>query len=166
MGSNNNFQTDNAFKDMIQPFELQNKVITLQEKLPSILEDFKKYYVFYNKNPTYSEYQTIYQNIVSNINSLASDLISISTETEKNVQTISDVLIKINTLIENEKNKNNELKSIESNINNQYNGSKIMVYEYKQIYNENYIKNIFMFFGIIISGTILIKVFTKKVAQV
>ena len=163
MGSNNNYQTeDDSLQFMSQPFELQNKITTLQEKLPSILNDFKKYYVFFNKNPTYSEYQIIYENLTSNLNSITNELLTITNDVEKNKTTISNDLLKINQLIEKEKNKNIELKSIESNIKDNYNGSKIMIDEYKEIYNDNYIKNIFIFIGIIISVVVLIKVFSNK----
>jgi hypothetical protein len=163
---NNNLQTDDdSIQFMSQPFELQNKITTLQEKVPSILDDFKKYYVFFNKNPTYSEYQKIYENLTNNLNSISNELLTITNDVEKNTQIISNDLLKINELIEKEKNKNIELKSIESNINNNYNGSKIMINEYKEIYNENYIKNIFIFIGIIISGIVLTKVFSNKNAS-
>jgi hypothetical protein len=147
---------------MILPNDLQNRITSLQEKLPPILDDFKKYYVFFNKNPTYSEYQTIYANLQGNINSTANELSSISKDVITNLQSIGDALLKMNNFIEIEKNKNSKLKSIESKINNKYNGSKIMIEEYKQIYTEDYIKNILIFVGIIISGTALIKVFSNK----
>ena len=151
--------------NMIEPSELQNRITTLQEKLPPILDDFKKYYVFFNKNPTYSEYQTIYANLTGNINSIANELSSISNDVITNSQNIGDALLKINPLIENEKTKYNQLKKNEGNINNEYNGSETMIHEYKQIYNENYIKNILMFIGILISGTVLVKVFGKKITN-
>ena len=147
---------------MILPSDLQNKITALQEKLPAVLDDFKKYYVFFNKNPTYSEYQTIYANLTNNINSIFNELSSISNDVITNSQNLGDDLLKINTLIETEKTKFNKLKSIENSINNEYNGSKKMIDEYKQIYNENYIKNVLMFIGIIISGTALVKVFSNK----
>ena len=147
---------------MILPSDLQTKITALQEKLPAVLDDFKKYYVFFNKNPTYSEYQTIYANLTNNINSIFNELSSISNDVITNSQNLGDDLLKINTLIETEKTKFNKLKSIENSINNEYNGSKKMIDEYKQIYNENYIKNVLMFIGIIISGTALVKVFSNK----
>jgi CCR4-NOT transcriptional regulation complex NOT5 subunit len=106
--------------NMIEPSELQNRITTLQEKLPPILDDFKKYYVFFNKNPTYSEYQTIYANLTGNINSIANELSSISNDVITNSQNIGDALLKINPLIENEKTKYNQLKKNEGNINNEY----------------------------------------------
>jgi len=154
--------TDNLLDETVQTVEFNNKIKTIQEKLPTILDDFKKYYVFFNKNPTYSEYQTIYENLKGNLNSISNELLSITTDVEKNTKNIGEFLLKINESIEKEKNKNSKLKSIVSNINNSYNGSRIMVSQYKEIYNTNYYNNIFMFIGIIISGAALIKVFANK----
>jgi hypothetical protein len=48
------------------------------------------------------------------------------------------------------------------NVNNSYNGSRVMINEYKERYNSKYYNNILLFIGIIISGTALIKVFANK----
>jgi hypothetical protein len=136
---------------------------TLQDKLPAVLDDFKKYYVFFNKNPTYSEYQTIFENLKGVLDSINSDLFKITNNVETGIQNISSSLLEINKLIEKEKLKNFELKAVTRKINNKYNGSTIMINEYKQIYNEKYVNNIFLFIGIIISGVALVKVFTNKV---
>jgi hypothetical protein len=154
--------TDNLLDETVQTVEFNNKIKTIQEKLPTILDDFKKYYVFFNKNPTYSEYQTIYENLKGNLNSISNELLSITTDVEKNTKNIGDFLLKINQSIEREKNKNNKLKNIESNVNNSYNGSRVMINEYKETYNSKYYNNILLFIGIIISGTALIKVFANK----
>ena len=42
----NNFKTPGIFKEKLQ---------TLNNQLPAILADFKKYYVFFNKNQEYPE---------------------------------------------------------------------------------------------------------------
>jgi hypothetical protein len=154
--------TDNLFDETVETIEFNNKIKTLQEKLPAILDDFKKYYVFFNKNPTYSEYQQIYENLKDNLNTISNELITITNDVEKNTKNIGEFLLKINQSIEKEKNKNIKLKSIESNINNSYNGSRVMINEYKEMYNSNYYNNIFMFIGIIISGATLVKVFANK----
>ena len=153
----------NLFKNIIQPTELQNKVTVLQNKLPAILDDYKKYYVFFNKNPTYTEYENIYNNLQDNLNSINSELLEISNTTDKNSKNISDYLIKLNESIEEEKNKNKQLRGMENKINNNYDGSKVMINEYREIYNDNYMKNVFMGIGILISGITLFKVFSNKV---
>ena len=129
----------NAYKN---DAEYLHDINVLKEKLPSILDDFKKYYVFYNKNPTYSEYQTIFENIKSNLNSINTDLFKIQNSIEKNTTTISSEFEEINKLIKEEKTKNNTFKSSYDKLNNNLNGSKIMIDEYKQIYNEKYLNKI------------------------
>jgi hypothetical protein len=155
----NNIDTNS---DNFQINDLQNKINTIEEKLPAILDDFKKYYVFFNKNPTYNEYQQIYQNLKSELDSISGDLLKIVNEINSNTQKISDALLKINILIEKEKAKNITLKAAEYDVNNKYKGSSTMIDEYKQIYNENYFNNVFLFIGIIIAIVSLVKVFTGK----
>lgn len=134
----------------------------IQEKLPAILDDFKKYYIFYNKNPTYTEYQTMFENLKGNLNSINSELFKITNSVEKNTQEFSNKFSELNKLITNEKNKNIKLKSVYDKINDNFHGSKIMIDEYKQIYNEKYVNNIFIFIGIIVNVIILAKVFSGK----
>ena len=57
-----------------QSSQFTTKLETLQNQLPAILEDFKKYYVFFKKNPEYPEYQQMFQNIKGNLNTINSDL--------------------------------------------------------------------------------------------
>jgi hypothetical protein len=154
---NNNI---NTITNNFQINDLQNKINTIEEKLPAILDDFKKYYVFFNKTPTYSEYQQIYQNLKNELDSINGELLKVLNELGANTQKISDSLLQVNILIEKEKAKNIALKALENSVNNKYNGSTTMIDEYKQIYNENYLNNVFLFIGIIVGIITLIKVFT------
>ena len=72
--------TDNLLDETVQSVEFNNKIKTIQEKLPSILDDFKKYYVFFNKNPTYSEYQKIYEDLKGNLSSIGNELLTITSD--------------------------------------------------------------------------------------
>jgi hypothetical protein len=98
----------------------------------------------------------------SELDSISGDLLKIVNEINSNTQKISDSLLKINILIEKEKAKNITLKAAEYDVNNKYKGSSTMIDEYKQIYNENYFNNVFLFIGIIIAIVSLVKVFTGK----
>ena len=138
------------------------EVNAIEEKLPSILDDFKKYYVFYNKNPTYSEYQTMFENIKSNLNSISSELFKMMNSVQQNINSISKNFTELNKVISYEKIKNKRLKDIYDKINNNYNGSKLMISEYKQIYNEKFMNNVFILLGIIVNGIIIAKVFGKN----
>jgi hypothetical protein len=43
-----------------------------------------------------------------------------------------------------------------------YNSSKLMIDEYKQIYNEKFMNNCFILIGIIVNGIVLAKIFAGK----
>jgi hypothetical protein len=148
--------------DNFQINDLKDKINTIEEKLPAILDDFKKYYVFFNKNPTYNEYQQIYQNLKNELDSINGELLKVHNDLGANTQKISDSLVEVNILIEKERVRNIALKGIERGVNNKYTGSTTMIHEYKQIYNENYFNNVFIFIGIIIAIVSLVKVFTGK----
>jgi len=134
---------------------------TNQEKLPAILDDFKKYYVFLNKNPNYDEYRRIFENLKSNLNEIDNEIFKLSNTVDTNITETTRKLLEYNKLIEKEKIKNEKLKSIFSQYDNQYNGSKEMINNFKEIYNLNYLRNVFMLFGIIGGSIILLKIFTK-----
>ena len=139
-----------------------SEIKTIQDKLPSVLDDFKKYYVFYNKNPTYTEYQTILENLKSDLNSMNSELFKISNNVEQNIKSISKNFNELNKLIQKEKAKNTRLMFIYNGFKKNYNSSKLMIDEYKQIYNEKFMNNCFILIGIIVNGIVLTKIFAGK----
>jgi len=153
---------DNSIDDLTKPQVFLSQINTLKEKLPSILDDFKKYYVFYNKNPEYSEYQQMFENIKGNLQNINSELFMSSNNIEKDTETINDRLQKINTLIAKEKMKNRQLKRRLGIVEKKYNGSDELISDYKEIYNLDYLKNFALFYGIIFLGIIMASKFTIK----
>ena len=89
-------QQDNSVDDLTKPQVFLSQINTLKEKLPSILEDFVKYYIFYNKNPEYNEYQQMFDNIKGNLQNINSELFMTSNNVDKSTETINDRLQKIN----------------------------------------------------------------------
>ena len=148
-------QQDNLTDDLTKPQVFLSQINTLKEKLPSILDDFKKYYVFYNKNPEYSEYQQMFENIKGNLQNINSELFMTSNNIEKDTESINDRLQKINILIEKEKIKNRQLKRRLGIIEKKYNGSDELISDYKEIYNLDYLKNFALFYGLILLGLIM-----------
>jgi hypothetical protein len=64
--------------DFENPKIFISKLHALHEQLPHILEDFIKYYIFYNKNPDYPEYSQMFANIKGNLNTINSNLFILS----------------------------------------------------------------------------------------
>jgi Ca2+-binding EF-hand superfamily protein len=80
-----------------------NNINVLKEQLPSILDDFKKYYVFYNKNPENNEYQQMFENIKTNLNSINSQLFMIKNNVQIETDKLNKNMINLNNLIQNDK---------------------------------------------------------------
>ena len=118
---------DNSIDDLTKPQVFLSKINNLKEKLPSILEDFVKYYVFYSKNPEYNEYQFF----------------------------VIYYLQKINALIAKEKIKNRQLKRKLGIVEKKYNGSDELISDYKEIYNLDYLTNFALIYGVIMLTVIM-----------
>jgi hypothetical protein len=146
---------DNSMDDLTKPQVFLSQINTLKEKLPSILDDFIKYYIFYNKNPEYNEYQQMFENIKGNLQNINSELFMTSNNIDKNTENINDRLQKINRLIAKEKIKNQQLKRKLGIVEKKYNGSDELISDYKEIYNLDYLNNFALFYGVIFLGVIM-----------
>ena len=65
------FKKDTKQQVFLQTEKRPNIVVKEVKNLDSSdnkLDDFKKYYVFYNKNPEYNEYKSHFENIKNNLN--------------------------------------------------------------------------------------------------
>lgn len=138
-----------------------SKIKTLEEQLPAILDDFKKYYVFYNKNPEYDEYQKMFENIKSNIQTLNSTLFTITNDIESNTEDINEKLTALNVLIRREKETNKRLKRKLGYAEEKSNGADEMIHNYKELYDMNYLRNWGLFLGLVMSCIALSKTFKK-----
>jgi hypothetical protein len=158
-------QQNNLIDNLIKPQIFLSQINTLVEQLPAILDDFIKYYIFYNKNPEYSEYQQMFENIKSNLQKINSKLFMTSNNINKGIEDINDKLQKIDTLIAKEKIKNRMLKRQLGIIEKKYNGSDELISDYKEIYNLYYLNNFALFYGVIVLGGMLASKFvtTPKV---
>ena len=157
---------NNLMDDLTKPQIFLSQINTLKEKLPPILDDFVKYYIFYNKNPEYNEYQQIFENIKGNLQKINSELFMITNNIEKGVENINDRLQKIDKLIAKEKIKNQKLKRKLGIVEKKYNGSDELISDYKEIYNLDYLRNFALFYGVVLLGGILASKFVVTAPKV
>ena len=143
------------------PDSLRNNLNTLNEKFPSILEDFKKYYIFYNKTPDYPEYAQLFTTMKGNIQKIQSTLFSETNTVESIIEKINQEMSKIDVKIKEAKNKNKHLKKKLGIVETTNNSSEEMIGDYKKMYNLQYFVNFTMIVGIILAGTVTFKVFKK-----
>lgn len=144
-----NLPQNNFMDSFEKPDNFLSKLDNLKQQLPSILEDFKKYYIFYNKNPDYSEYRQIFENIKNNMQKTTSNLLQIGNEINRNTTILNKQLITLNTKISHEKNKNDKYKKIYGSLKTETKASDELVHNYVDIYNKYYNDNFVLAFGII-----------------
>jgi len=146
-----------------KPEVFHEKLDALTNSLPGILDQFKKAYLFYNKRPQNTEYQQIYESSKSNLSNFNSDVFLLSNNIEQNTEQLNYMLLKLNMLIENEKQINKELKHKISVVENKETAANELISDYKTLYGLNYTKNWGLFLSILISSYAIYKVYKNKI---
>ena len=151
--------TDNTLKN---PTTFSQKLDSLKQQLPPILDDYNKYYVLYNTNPDYNEYQQSFASIQGNLNQLNSQLFTLSNEVQTSTNDINQILFELNTLISYEKKRNSYLNRQLKNIQSDNYATNEMIINYKEMYSEGYLRNWGLLLSIIFAGLVIKKVYSAK----
>lgn len=159
---NNELNDNDLFNKFKNPEEIKEKLTALQEKLPVIFDDFKKYFVFYSKNPEYPEYQQMFENIKNNLNNINSQLFTLSNEVEINTEEINKKMFALNVLIKQEKEKNKELKKKLKIVDEKNNASTELISDYKKMYDYGYLRNWGLILSTIISIILIKNIYKQK----
>ena len=152
-----------ATNKLVNPQNLTDKLNLLNQQLPSILDDYNKYFVLYNKSPDNNEYQQSFDRIQGNLNELNSQLFMLSNEVQFNTNDINKMLTELNSKITIEKNKNAKFKKELGNIENENNATTEMIINYTEMYNNGYLRNWGLLLSIVIAGFAISKVYSSKV---
>ncbi len=139
-----------------------NQLNELNGKIDLLLAEFSRSYILYKMNSTNPEYEQQYANMVANINQIQSKLFATSNNIQVNIDELSQNLIKINGLIDIERDKNTKLKKKLGMIQDKNNSAFEMIYNYKQIYNYNYLRNWGMFLSISLCILTISKVYKNQ----
>lgn len=144
---------DNNFLSKLPPpDEFKQKLQTIKEKAPYILAEFKNAFVLYNKNPEYTDYQQMFANIKANVSNINSQLFTALNDVQFNVDESNKKILCLNRLIVKEKIKNRILKRRSGIIEEKNNAASELIYDYKKIYDEGYLRNWGLIISIIIVG--------------
>jgi hypothetical protein len=143
----------------MDPISNSQKIETINTQFFSVLDDFKKYYVYYHKNPEVQEFQNFFTSSKTNLQSLNNQLYMLTNGIQSNIETLSDKIMTLQGKVENEKGLHSKLSKLSSTINTK--GSAIMKNDKKALYNEQYWMNVEMLLGIGLSGSMLFYVFRQ-----
>ena len=156
------YKENNILDAFPKPSFFLSQLDTIQSQLGPILDDFNKYFVFYNMNPQISENQQMYDNIKNNIQELYTSLLTITKDVDKNINEINNNYHELNKLIDTLKERNKVLKQKLGIFEDTYDGSDTMISNYKDMYNLQYLKNFSLGLGIVFSLVLISKLFKGK----
>ena len=145
-----------------KPEIFKEKVQTLQEQLPAILDDFNKYFVLYNTDPNYPEFETTFNNIKQNLNTMGASLFMVSNNVDVNIENINKTYKLLDILITKERRKNRELRRRLGIIDDKNNSSKELIDNYNEMYDTDYLRNWGLFLSTIVVGVGISKMFTSE----
>lgn len=144
--------------------QFDEKINNIEKQFFSALDDFKKYYVYYNKNPEVNEFQNYFLNSKSQLQSMSKDLFLTTNDISKNIEILDNQMKDIPVKLNDEKKIYDELMNTLGNLQNTKNGSEILINDSKKEYNEQYYYNFELIGGILIVGVIL-GTFFKKIIR-
>ena len=142
--------------------QFNEKINTINAQFFSALDDYKKYYVYYNKNPEVTEFQNYYANSKGQLQSLSKELVTTTNNINKSIKSLDAEMSSNAIQLEREKKTNTELTKLVFNLENTQNGSEILIDDSKTNYNIQYYKNWELIAGILGIGIMLGRWFTVK----
>jgi len=146
----------------LQSNRYSEKITAISQQFFAVLDDFKKYYVFFNKNPEVNEYQQYYLNNKTQLQNLNRDIFSTTNSIEKDIEQLSKLMTRMNAKLGSEKELDGELGKLISNLNNTGNGAFIMLEDTIQIYAKQYYQNVEVFVGIIGISFLMVYLFKNN----
>ena len=149
--------------------ELQITVKNFNEKINAIrgqffsaLDDFKKYYVYFNKNPEVNEFQNYYANSKGQLQTMSKNLFVTTNDIDKEIEDLEAKIKTMSALLKEEKGLNAKLVELMDDIDNTNDSSNVLISDTKKIYNKKYYTNVRLIIGIIVVGILLVVLFKGK----
>ena len=155
----NNINNINNNSKLGEAQQFDEKITTIKQQFFSALDDFQKYYVYFNKNPEVNEFQNYYASSKGQLQNMSRDLFLTTNKIDKTIEELNKEMNEVSIKLENEKSLNAELREKLQNLEKTQNGSEIMLDDSKTVYNIQYYKNWEMFIGVIGLTVLILKIY-------
>jgi hypothetical protein len=139
-----------------------DKIIGLKTQFKSVLDDFNKYYVYYNKNPEVDEFQKNYLNSKNQLQNILKELFNLSDNVTKETEDLNKVIEQTNRKITIEKILNKKLNNMVTGLTSTNASSQVLIDDSKEEYNNQYMMLWEMILGLLLVGGILAYKFQSK----
>jgi hypothetical protein len=145
---------------------LNNQISTIKGTFFSVLDDLKKNYILTHEYPTSSEYISNYNTNNSQIQGLQSNIIGINRSINSTINNLTNSNKKTEALISKQKTLYSDLESSISDLTQINDGSQTMKGDFVNLYNFQYLQNVFFLIGIFIIFLLFGKLFKDKIANI
>lgn len=145
--------------------QYKEQINTYQNQFPSALDDFKKYYVFYNTNPESDEYKNAFDIVVKQIQDIIKGVNSTTDSIQYDIELYNNSIQLYNEKMKTERQLGKEFNNVTSSVIDSSNGSKSRIDDYVGLYNKQYKLNWEIGVGIFLAMVLLLKVFQGQRSQ-
>jgi hypothetical protein len=141
---------------------ISEQINSIKSTFYSVLDDYKKYYIFYHTHPEVNEYQNYYLQSKNQLTKLIKDLLNITTNINIKINELSDETSNTYNTLKEERVAYEDLTKKVNSLTGTKNGSKMLIDDFKEKYNEQYYNNIELFFGILLVGLAMKYTFSNE----
>ena len=120
------------------------------------LDEFKKYYVYYNKNPEVDDYNTHFLNAKEQLQTLSSSVFEITNAIQRKIDEKNKVINGIAWKLNAERELSTKLENIINSLNGVKAGSSVMIDDSKTEYKFQFYRNTELFIGIVLLLALLV----------
>ena len=134
----------------------EEKINSINSSFLSALDNFKKYYIYYQQNPDVDEYSDNFLNTKSQLQKLSSNMFSITNNIETSIEKLDNNISDISVKLTKEKETNKKLEKLLNSLKGTEKGADMLISDSKIEYNLVYFKNIEIFIGILFILALLV----------
>jgi hypothetical protein len=134
----------------IKAYHFQEKIDSIQSQFTSVLKDFQTSFVYFHKNPEVDEFQQQYDTSKGQLQMLSDQLLQTTAQIHSSIRQLEGKMENVALQLEMEKAKYVKLTSSAEGLENTQNGSEILIDDYKSKYNQQYYRNVRLYFGILL----------------
>lgn len=128
--------------------DIKEQLNDLKKKYTSALIDYKDYYTLVQLEPENTEYSNFFSGIQAELQHYSQTLFNITQTIVTELSNMEKNVISKSNKLENQKKIYNKLKKIYDELQQKQNGSSLFINDSKELYNEQYYKNMHIFIGI------------------
>jgi hypothetical protein len=147
---------------MAESIDFGSKIETLKKQYPGYLDNFKEYYVLTKQFPNDASYTRGYESSRVDMQNATKSLFMINNNIQVEIEKLKAITTILNKNIANEKARNTTLQKKYEDATGEVGGAVTMISDYKKIYVLQYISNVSIFLGVILSGVIISKTFRRE----